>query len=259
MNKKPVKIILLISIVVAIAFLIYFTRPGEQESKSLEKTTGIAKKDDVIDKFGSELSKTKAPDNDIKKDAPDKGPDQKFTSGDYEIQRSYSEHGKNAIVRVSGGAKVRKSREYPVVEPNWEEPLSLTFEGLKKIYIYAKVNSAFPEGIIRQMNGSAVEIVGTVMPADQVPENGEMLRFWLANPYVVLAGCVFCNAPTMGDLIFVTVPFGVKPLKVDREQLFTRVVIIRLKGRLFFGPQKTADGMEYLFGIEYSESQTMKL
>ena len=93
---------------------------------------------------------------------------------------------------------------------------------------------------------------GAVMPIDAVPKSGKMSRFWLANPMVVMAGCVFCNPPTMADLIFVSTPKGA-PLEVDRERLYRGVVYTKLPGRLRLGPHTSSDGVEYLFSLELKE------
>jgi len=89
------------------------------------------------------------------------------------------------------------------------------------------------------------------MPIDPVPRSGEMQRFWLANPVVVMAGCVFCNPPTLGDLVYVTTDGA--PLVVDRERLYRSVVYATLLGRLELGPGKSDDGVEYLFSMKMRE------
>ena len=86
------------------------------------------------------------------------------------------------------------------------------------------------------------------MPIDPVSDSGEMKRFWLANPVIVMAGCVFCNPPTMGDLVYVTA--NAAPITIDPERLFRGVVMLRVLGRLELGPQKSSDGVEYVFGFE---------
>jgi hypothetical protein len=88
------------------------------------------------------------------------------------------------------------------------------------------------------------------MPIDPVPKSGEMQRFWLANPVVVMAGCIFCFPPTLGDLVYVTTD---EPLAVDRERLYRSVVYAKLLGRLELGPAKSGDGVEYLFSLKMRE------
>ena len=88
------------------------------------------------------------------------------------------------------------------------------------------------------------------MPTAPVPPDGTMMSFWLANPIVVMAGCVFCSPPTLADLIYIEPAAGVKPLVVDREQLYTDTVPVTVTGRLFFGYWKAGEGTEALFRIE---------
>jgi hypothetical protein len=144
----------------------------------------------------------------------------------------------------------------PIKKPNYNKPLDLTYYSLKKIYTYYRLKNKFPQPVVNALNGSAITLTGVVMPVDPIPKSGIMLRFWLANPVVVMAGCVFCNPPTMADLIYVEIPFGVKPLKINREKIFTDIVMIKLKGRFFFGPQKK-DGVQYLFKMDYNSSIEM--
>jgi hypothetical protein len=52
----------------------------------------------------------------------------------------------------------------------------------------------------------------------------------------------------MGDLVYVTATD--RPIEIDPERLFRGVVMLRLLGRLELGPKKSADGVEYLYGLE---------
>jgi len=161
------------------------------------------------------------------------------------------QHDAGDTVRASAGGFDLKGGALTVFEPQWNNPFNLTFSTLVKEYRHYKTESSFiPDGLPK-MNGGAVSISGAVMPIDAPPESGEMRRFWLANPTVVMAGCVFCNPPTLADLIYVNAES--KPLKVDREELYRGVMVVRILGRFFVEAAKTADGVEYLFRMEMKE------
>ncbi len=245
-NKLLFGTIIFVVLVIILAFL----RPsGKVLLKS--KVAG-PKKDDILKKFGKALDVKKAP-------VQQKQPPRKISvnSGDYQVQQSYKEHGQNAVVRAKKDIILVKPKQpMPLNKPNYDKPLDLTYYSLKKIYTYYRLKNKFPQPVVNALNGSAATLTGIVMPVDPVPKNGIMLRFWLANPVVVMAGCVFCNPPTMADLIYVEIPFGVKPLKVSREKMFTDIVMIKLKGRFIFGPKKK-DGVQYLFKMDYNSSTEM--
>ena len=151
--------------------------------------------------------------------------------------------------------EIKKNKKaMPLIEdPDFDAPIRLSFHALKKIYaVYRLKGGVFPPVAVEKLNGAAVEISGAVMPVDPVPKSGTLVRFWLANPVVVMAGCGFCNPPTMADLILVTTPFGESPLRINREQLFKSIVMVKMRGRLFFGPNK--DGkVEYMFKMDSHE------
>lgn len=132
-----------------------------------------------------------------------------------------------------------------------EQPTPLKFFGLKQHYRAYRKRSGFDAELLQSLSGAAVKMTGAFMPIDPIPDDGKVKRFWLANPLVVMAGCVFCTPPTLADLVYVTT--GEQPLAVDREKLFSSVVMLELLGRLRLGPQTTADGVQYLFGMELRE------
>ncbi|HOW52104.1 MAG TPA: hypothetical protein PLV42_08710 [bacterium] len=174
------------------------------------------------------------------------------TEGAFQVKKSYTEHGRQIIVKNAGNAAAFKKAgsNFAQVEPNWDAPYNLNYQGLRKVNLYLTMYEKWPKEVLQQLNGAAVTISGMVMPTGPVPQDGRMIDFWLANPTVVMAGCVFCNPPTLADLLHVETMSGSKPLVVDREQLYTDIVPVTVTGRLSFGYKKTADGVESLFQIE---------
>ncbi len=159
-------------------------------------------------------------------------------------------HGPSDVVRSRDKIdNARRAR--PRFEPRWDTPTKLTFAALKRHYREFKEQGDFKEGTIRALSGAAIQLRGAVMPIDPVPESGEMKRFWLSNPVIVMAGCVFCRPPTLADIVYVTMPGG-RPFEVDRERLYRGIVITEILGRLLLGPVE-ADGVDYLFGLELKE------
>jgi len=138
--------------------------------------------------------------------------------------------------------------KYPLVEPDFSKPHPLNYRGLKKVYAYFRLKDTFPKVVLEKLNGAAVEMTGAVMPVDTIPEDGLFRAFWLSNPVIVLAGCVFCNPPTLADIIYVYKDGAEKPFKFEREKLFKQVVLVKVKGRLFFGPETIKD-QTFLFSI----------
>jgi hypothetical protein len=163
-----------------------------------------------------------------------------------------SGHGPNDVVRsrerLDKAGDVRRER----FEPDWDHPLTLTFSELKRRRRETAGGGDFLPATVRALSGAAVEMKGAVMPIDPVPESGEMRRLWLSNPLIVMAGCVFCNPPTLSDIVYVTTPPGA-PYRVDRELLYRSVLMVRIRGRLVLGPVRTAEGTQYMFGIELRE------
>jgi hypothetical protein len=160
-------------------------------------------------------------------------------------------HGPNAVVRsgeeIGAGAAVR----LPLGTPVWSAPVDLSFSALKALRRrYREVKTFAPEDVAR-LHGAAVVFRGALMPIDPIPKSGEMRRFWLANPVVVMAGCVFCFPPTMADLVYVTTEGA--PFVVDRERLYRSVEYAKLLGRFELGPGVSDDGVEYMFSMEMRE------
>ena len=174
------------------------------------------------------------------------------TEGAFQVKKSYTEHGRQVIVKNAGNAADYKKAgaNFAKVEPNWDAPYNLNYPGLRKVNLYLMMYEKWPQEVLQQLNGAAVTISGVVMPTGPVGKDGTMMDFWLANPTVVMAGCLFCNPPTLADLLHVETMSGSKPLVVDREQLYTDIVPVTVTGRLTFGYKKTADGVESLFQIE---------
>jgi len=257
--KEKLSSFVLGAIIVAVAALLVvaFVRYYRYRAVVVEEVT---KKDDIVEKFGDSLQKPPdagaaepvppAPGDLV---APQRGPGlRETTEGAFQVKKSYTEHGRQVVVKSAGDAKVyRKAGErFPAREPNWDQPFQLSYQGLRKVFLYLRIYEKWPREVIEQMNGAAVTISGLVMPTGPVPEDGTMLDFWLANPIVVMSGCVFCNPPTLADLLHVETMAGSRPLKVDREQLYTDTVPVTVTGRLFFGYKKSGDGVESLFRIE---------
>lgn len=160
------------------------------------------------------------------------------------------DHGENAVVR-SGESLGPGATALPLAEPVWDAPVELTFSSFKALRRgYREAKSFSPEDVAR-LHGAAVVVRGALMPIDPIPKSGEMRRFWLANPVVVMAGCVFCFPPTLADLVYVTTPGA--SLVVDRERLYRSVEFAKLSGRFRLGPGASEDGVEYMFSMEMKE------
>jgi len=160
-------------------------------------------------------------------------------------------HGADAVVRSADDIEAAAVAARPLAIPDWSAPVELTFSSFKALRRKYRAEKDFPTEEIARLHGAAVSARGALMPIDPVPRSGEMQRFWLANPVVVMAGCVFCNPPTLGDLVYVTTDGA--PLVVDRERLYRSVVYATLLGRLELGPGKSDDGVEYLFSMKMRE------
>jgi len=145
----------------------------------------------------------------------------------------------------------------PKSTPNWDSVVPIDWKRLTQLYtgfsIGRNAGGDFNVNVVRELNGAAVEIEGAVMPIDPIGPNGELKRFWLARPAVVTAGCVFCKAPSLGDLVYVTTRGA--PMKVDREKLYSGVIIAKVVGRFELGPTAAKDGTEYLFGLELKKEK----
>jgi len=247
-------------IAVAVLIVVAFVRYYRYRAVVVEE---LSKKDDIVEKFGGDLAKppadTPVPDAAARPPAPQdlvapqQGPGLKETTeGAFQVKKSYNEHGRQVVVKSAGDAKAYRKAgvKFAENEPNWDQPFNLSYQGLRKVFLYLRIYEKWPQEVLEQMNGAAVTISGLVMPTGTVPRDGTMIDFWLANPIVVMAGCVFCNPPTLADLLHVETMPGSKPLVVDREQLYTDTVPVTVTGRLFFGYRKTGDGVDSLFRVE---------
>jgi hypothetical protein len=172
-------------------------------------------------------------------------------SNDFSQHKGMAVHSRDTIDTNSFN-----SNGYPVADADFSKVRPLNFRGLKKVYTYFRLKDSFPEVILKSLNGAAVEMVGAVMPVEKIPEDGVFPSFWLSNPVIVLAGCVFCNPPTLADIVYVEKKSGETPFSIDREKLFKQVVLIKVTGRLFFGPESTGD-QTYLFSIEANSVEVL--
>ncbi len=246
--RERVSSYLLGAIIVAVAILIVvaFVRYYRYRAVVVEE---LSKKDEIVEKFGGDLTRSLTEEVALPQQVPGL---KETTEGAFQVKKSYSEHGREVVVKSAGDAKAyRKAGErFRENEPNWDQPFQLSYQGLRKVFLYLRLYEKWPQEVIAQMNGAAVTISGLVMPTGRVPPDGTMMDFWLANPIVVMSGCVFCNPPTLADLIHVEAISGMRPLTVNREQLYTDTVPVTVTGRLFFGYHKEKEGVESLFRIE---------
>ncbi len=160
-------------------------------------------------------------------------------------------HGMDATVRAANSLKNDDASRLPLHEPDWTSPTALSYRKLKKMFRSFKKKEAKPQGMIAELNGQAIQLSGAVMPLDPPDEDGVMPRFWLANPTVVMAGCVYCNPPTLADLVYVDATKN--PLTVDREELYRSVVAVKLLGRFFIEHVRGENGVEYVFRLELNK------
>lgn len=175
---------------------------------------------------------------------------EKFKKANESISDSFKKHGADAVLKP-GDKLVEKEKyhgKYTLNEPDFSNLHPLNYQGLKKVYTYFRLKESMPEVVVNKLNGAAVVMTGAVMPVDKIPEDGNFTAFWLSNPSIVLAGCVFCNPPTMADIVYVYKDSGENPFKFEREKLFKQVVLVRVTGRLFFGPETIKDQI-FLFSI----------
>ena len=165
--------------------------------------------------------------------------DEKMKEANESVSDSFREHGRNSVLHHSD--KLDKNEmthgKYVINEPDYDmPPRPIEFKSLKKVYTYFRLKEKLPEPVVESLNGSLVTMVGAVMPFDKIPENGRFSTFWLANPAIVLKGCVFCNPPTMGDIVYAYKDAGEIPFEFEREKLFKQVLLVKVTGRFFFGP-----------------------
>lgn len=183
---------------------------------------------------------------------------EKFKKANESISDSYQKHGTKVVLKTGDklNEKEKTHGNYDVVEPDFSRLHPLTFGGLKKVYTYFRIKESLPAEVVEKLNGAAVVMTGAVMPVDKIPDDGSFSAFWLSNPSIVLAGCVFCNPPTLADVVYVYKDRGENPFKVEREKLFRQVVLVRVVGRLFFGPEKRGD-QTFLFSVLATEIEIL--
>jgi hypothetical protein len=233
------RIIIAAVVVVAVVAVVYFTKPGPPERPPDDQASA----GETLD-IPSYRAPTAIESNDGGPTADAGAP----TAASVPVTK----HGKNAVVRSqgddSGKLKVVERKRYPA---DWDNPHEVPFRVLKKLRREFRQQGDFNQDTARQYSGAAVRVRGAVMPIDPVGEEGLLKRFWIANTIIVMAGCVFCFPPTMGDLVYVDA--GSDPYEVDREQLYRSIVKVEALGRLELGPNRSADGVEYMFGLELKE------
>ncbi len=133
-------------------------------------------------------------------------------------------------------------------KPGDENLDARSWDDFRKSYRSMTLERQKPETGEDLRSGGRIRIRGALIPLEAPQENGELTRFWIANPNVVMAGCVFCNPPTMGDLILVEIDGSA--LHIDREQLYRGILIMDVVGTLQIGMQETTDGFAYLFYLK---------
>lgn len=257
--------VVLVAVVLA-AYLLYHFRPSAGFSTALPKKE--TKSIDAISELG-DLSKSKPverAENIQKAEQPQKEKvkeeveeteeskkelvEEKFKKAGASIADSFKIHGPDAVLKPSD--KLDKKElyhgKYTINEPDFSSLHPLNYQGLKKVYTYFRLKESMPEIVVNKLNGAAVIMTGAVMPVDKIPEDGKFAAFWLSNPTIVLAGCVFCNPPTLADIVYVYKDGGEKPFSFEREKLFKQVVLVRVIGRLFFGPETIGEST-FLFSI----------
>lgn len=189
----------------------------------------------------------------------EKTPEEKMKEANESVADSFREHGANSVLHHSD--KLNKNEmthgRYKINEPDYDmPPRPIEFKSLKKVYTYFRLKEKLPEPVLESLHGSLVTMVGAVMPFEKIPENGKFSTFWLSNPAIVLKGCVFCNPPTMGDIVYAYKDAGEKPFEFDREKLFKQVLLVRVTGRFFFGPD-TISGQTFLNSILVKDIQIL--
>jgi hypothetical protein len=162
----------------------------------------------------------------------------------------------NDVVKASELGVREGALKRPDSKPRWDAPAPLDWERLGKLFtgfsIGYKVGGDFTEDVVRELHGAAVEVAGAVLQID--PPKGAMKRFWLVKEDAAEAACLYCSSPAPGIVLYVDA--SKRPLELsaeDRKKMYEDVYPIRAVGRLLLGPKKTADGIEYLFGLELKE------
>jgi hypothetical protein len=249
---RPVKVVVWIAVVAALSAVVVLTRPGPGgfDAAPVPREPVPPTEPVVPQDTGIEAIAAVEPDAEAG-DAGSSDADAAADSAPVNPARSDG-HGPNDVVRTRDVEVKAAAAPRPRFEPKWDAPTTLTFASLRKYRREFRQNGDFSDGTVRALSGAAVVIKGAVMPIDPIPASGEMKRLWIANPLVVMAGCVFCAPPTLADIVFVQTPAG-KPYEADRERLYRSVVIAEARGRMVLGPLKGRDGVEYMFGLELKE------
>ena len=164
----------------------------------------------------------------------------------------------NDVVKIKDKLDVLADpKARPKSPASWDAVAPVSWTRLTQLYkgfsIGRAVGGDFKPETVHELNGAAVEIEGTVLPIDPVGAGGKLKRFWIARPAVLAAGCVFCEAPSMGDLVYVDAKAA--PMEVDREKLYSGAVSAKVVGRFELGPAAAKDGTQYLFGLELQPSK----
>jgi hypothetical protein len=260
-RKKRLFIKLLIIAVALIVTAIYEMRPEKDLSEKLlpkeyQGKDAIAALGDISESEPVEKAEVaekveKVDEVEALKKEEEKTPaSEKFKKANESIADSFKKHGTDAVLKPVDklGDKEKYHGKYPLNEPDFSNLHPLNYQGLKKVYTYFRLKESMPEVVVNKLNGAAVVMTGAVMPVDKIPEDGKFSAFWLSNPSIVLAGCVFCSPPTLADIVYVYKDSGEKPFEFEREKLFKQVVLVRVIGRLFFGPETIKD-QTFLFSI----------
>lgn len=189
----------------------------------------------------------------------EKTPEEKMKEANESVADSFREHGANSVLHSSDrlNENERTHGKYKINEPDYDmPPRPIEFKSLKKVYTYFRLREKLPQEVLEVLNGSLVTMVGAVMPFEKIPEDGRFSTFWLSNPAIVLKGCVFCNPPTLGDIVYVYKDAGEKPFEFEREKLFKQVLLVQVTGRFFFGPD-TINGQTFLNSILVKDIQIL--
>lgn len=237
-RSKKSRVAISVGVMAILAAVVYLTRP-QPDSPSL--TTSDPPREAAAGTQAPGVPADKAPEK-IEPESP---------ASDAGAPIAQGGHGADAVVRAGEEIQAPARVARPMRAPDWSSPVDLGFRDFKALRRQFRQNKDFDPAQVARLHGAAVLARGALMPIDPVPRSGELERFWLANPVVVMAGCVFCNPPTMGDLVYVRT--NGKPLKVDRERLYRSVVSAKLLGRFQLGPGKSEDGVEYMFSMDLQE------
>lgn len=189
----------------------------------------------------------------------EKTTDEKLKEANESVSDSFRQHGQGSVLHPSDKLNQNEMThgKYKINEPDYDmPPRPIEFKSLKKVYTYFRLKEKLPEPVVESLNGSLVTMVGAVMPFEKIPEDGKFSTFWLSNPAIVMKGCVFCNPPTMGDIVYAYKNAGEIPFEFDREKLFKQVLLVSVTGRFFFGPD-TINGQTFLNSILVKEIKVL--